>query len=364
MEENKTIQLSVVETEKKYTYDPSESIYGGGSGIVSWGADNDLVKLLYNCYTKSATLKAAIDQSLNYILGDGVDIADKAASWREKVNRRNDTMQDILSHIASDFYIYGNFAIQVIFNKLGSPVELYALDVSRCRLNGDRNKVYYSKKSWTKYQTKADCYDRFGYCDFDPEHPTQIYFYNGSGIRSVYALSPWFAALDDVLSEIEGSHYSLNTITNGFGARYIINMPDTANLTDEQKKNINDGIKEKFCGPDAPNNFMLYFSNDESKNITVQKIEADETPDRFIAIRKNSRENIFTSLRISPLLCGLSSDTNTGFSTTEFSDSFKLFNRTVAEPVRKVLEKAVNTVIGVANGISIMPFVLTFEDAE
>lgn len=360
MEQN-NIQLSVVDVEQKYSYDITENVYGGG-GIVSWGADNDVVKLLYNCYTKSATLKAAIDQSLNYILGEGVEISDDAASWKEKVNRRGTTMGALISHIASDLYIYGNFAIQVIFNKLGSPVELYPLDVARCRLNADKNKVYYSKKMWTKYQTKAEEYDRFGYADFDINKPTQIYFYNGNGIRCAYALSPWSAALDDVLCEIEGSRYSLNSITNGFAARYIINMPDTANLTDEQKKVIEDGIRKKFCGPDAPNNFMLYYSNDESKNISVQKIEADETPDRFIAMRKNSRENIFTSLRISPLLCGLTSDTNTGFATSEFSDSYKLFDKTVAEPVRIVLEDAVNRIIGVEDGVRILPFVLTFED--
>lgn len=359
MEQNNSIQLSVVDVEKKYTFDTSESTYAGG--IVSWGAENDAPKLLYNCYTKSATLKAAIDQSLNFILGDGLEIDENAAKWVEKINRRGNDMQSLIDHIASDLYIYGNFAIQVIFNRMGEPVELYGLDVSKCRLNDEKNKVYYSKKSWTKYQSKAEVFDRFGYADFDIDHPSQIYFYNGNGIRSVYSLSPWSAALDDVLSEIEGSRYSLNSIVNGFSARYIINMPDTANLTDEQKKNINDGIKEKFCGPDATNNFMLYFSNDESKNITVQKIEADETPDRFIAMRKNSRENIFTSLRISPLLCGLSSDVNTGFSTQEFSDSFKLYNRTVAEPVRKTIERAVNSLIGVENGVRIQPFSIVFE---
>lgn len=356
MEKNK-VMLSVVETEKKYTIDPAETIYGGGNSIVSWGADNDIPKLLNTCYEKSATLKAAIDQSINYVLGDGMTI--NAGAWVKEVNRRGETMEDIISHIVSDYYIYGNYAIQIIFNKLLIPVEIYALDVARCRLNADKNKVFYSKKSWSKYQTKAEAYDRFGYADINPDNLTQIYFYNGSGIRSAYNKAPWAAALNDVLAEIEGSEYSLNTITNGFQARYILNIPDTSNLTDEQKEIIEDGIKTKFTGPDA-NSFMLYFSNDEGKNIEVAKIEGDETPERFVAIRNAARENIFVSLRISPLLCGLALQ-NTGWATQEFSDSFKLYDRSVAEPVRHIVERSLEKIIGVEDAVKLIPFSIKFE---
>lgn len=356
------IRLSVVDVEKKYAYDVAESIYGGG-GIVSWGADNDIPKLLGNCYEKSATLKAAIDQSINYVMGDGVEISDGAALWRGAINRRGMTMEDLVNHLAYDYYTYGNFCFQIIYNRIGIPVELYPLDVARCRLNEYKDKVFYSKKMWSKYQTKAEEYLRFGYNDFNADNPTMLYFYNGTGIRTFYNRAPWAAALDDVLTEIEGSKYSLNSVVNGFSARYIINLPDTANLTDEQKKAIEEGIKTKFTGTDSPSNFMLYFSNDEGKNISVQKIEANEDPDHFIAIRNGARENIFTALRISPLLCGLSL-TNTGFASSEFSDSYKLFDRTVAEPVRRVIEKSVNSVIGVEEGITILPFQITFEKLD
>ena len=346
MEKNENILMSVVDIEKKYTYDPAETVYGGEQ-VVSWGLDNNIPKLLNNCYEKSATLKAAIDQSINYVLGDGLVINPDAGLWLEKVNRRGETMEDLVGHIIFDYFTYGNYAIQVIFNKLGIPVELYALDVARCRLNGNKDKVFYSKKTWTKYQQVADVFDRFGYAEIDPEKPTQIYFYNGSGVRSVYNKAPWAAALNDVLCEIEGSEYSLNSVVNGFSARYVLNIPDTSNLTDEQKRDIENSIKTKFTGPDA-NTFMLYFTNDEGKNIEVRKIESDETPERFVAIRNSSRENIFVSLRISPLLCGLGGAVgSTGFATQEFSDSYKLYDRTVAEPIRHLIERTLEKILGI-----------------
>lgn len=361
--EKSEIKLSVLDVEQKYTTDPAESINGNGDGVVTWGLNNDLPKLLSTCYDKSATLKAAIDQSMNYVNGDGVKINPDAGLWLDKVNRKGETMQDIVDHLIFDYYVFGNFAIQVIYNKMGNPVELYALDVSKCRLSQNKTKVYYSKKTWTKYQTKAEVYDRVGYAEVNPANRTQIYFYNGTGIRSFYNRAPWGAALDDVLTEIEGSRYSLNSVVNGFSARYILNIPDTANLTDEQKKGIEDSIKSKFCGTDTSSNFMIYFSNDEDKYIEVRKIEANEDPEHFQTIRNGARENIFVSLRISPLLCGLSI-ANTGFATQEFSDSYKLFDRTVAEPVRRVVEKAIEKATGIKGCIRIEPFVITFDNND
>lgn len=361
MDKKERITLSVVDVEAKYSYDPAETV---NNSVVNWGRDNDIPKLLANCYERSATLKAAIDQSVNYVDGDEVVVSEEAALWKGDINRRKQDMDTLVSHITYDYYIYGNFAVQIIYNKLGLPVELYPLDVAKCRLNEDRTKVYYNKKGWSKYSSKSECFDRFGYNDFNPEKPTQIYFYNGAGVRKTYNTAPWAAAMDDVLTEIEGSRYSLNAVTNGFSARYLLVIPDTAGLTDEQKETIEDGIRNKFCGYDAPSNFMIYYSNDEGKQLQVNKIEADESPEKFQTIREGAKTNIFTSLRISPLLCGMSIGTNVGFATQEFSDSYKLFDRTVASPVRKIITDSINDIIGIKDGVTIKPFTINFNEGE
>ena len=362
MEKEERIQLSVVDVERKYSFNPAETVYGGGNAIVSWGLDNDIPKLLGNCYDKSSTLAAAINQSVNYVLGDDIVVTDEASYWREKINRRGQTVKDLLSVWAMDYYVYGNFAAQIIFNALGLPVEIYPLDIAKCRLNETKDKVFYSKKGWSKYSTKSDCYDRFGYADFDAEHPTQIFFWNGNGVRKFYNPAPWQSALNDVLTEAETSLYCLKNVTAGFSAKYLITFPDTANLTDEQKKIVETGIREKFCGYDADSNFMLYWANDEGKNLTVSKIEADGSPELLQQVRQGTRTNIFTSLRISPLLCGLTEGTSVGFASQEFSDSFRLFDRTVASPVRDILVGSIDKIMGVEDGVKIVPFTISFSD--
>lgn len=356
--ENNKIQLSVLDIEKKYVVDPEETIYGNKS-LVTWGYDNQLPVLYRNCYQKSSSLKAIIDGTVNYVIGDNIEIGDKAAYWREKVNRKGVSMRQLIAKLAFDLNIYGGFAIQVIYNKLGQVVELFPLEFGRCRTNEDGSKIYYAKK-WTKYQTKSQEFDAYNPQHIDPSNPTQIFYYKGDFTSSVYPLPPYAGAIYDILTEIECSKYSLNTVARGFSAKYVFNFPENDNLTDEQKKGMEAAIKTKFCGSENEANFMLYWQNGDNQGIDIKKIESDETPERYIAIKDNARANIFVSMRCSPLLMGLVNGTTTGFATQEFSDSFKLFQRNVIQPQQDIIIESLDKIIGCEDAIHITPYTIKF----
>ena len=361
MEENR-IQLSVLDIESKYVVSPDETTYGN-KNLVTWGMDNQLPVLYHNCYNKSATLKAIIDGTINYVLGDDIVLDDTAAYWREKVNRTGLTMRQLISRIAFSLNVYGGISIQVIFNKLGQVVELFPLDFGRCRTNEDGTKIYYAKK-WTKYQTKSQEFDRFDPKNINKDNPTQIFYYKNDTTNSVYPLPPYAGALYDVLTEIECAKYSLNTVARGFSAKYVFNFPEANNLTDEQKDGIEEAIKNKFCGSENETNFMLYWKNEDGSGIEVTKIESDETPERYIAIKDNARTNIFVAMRTTPLLMGLVNGISTGWATQEFSDSFKLFQKTVIKPQQDIIVEALEKITGAKNGIHIVPFEIDFGTQE
>lgn len=353
------INLSIVDTIKKYSYDPIELTYGANTPV-SWGRDNDIPSLLRNCYKQCATLKSCIDTTVQYILGDEVIVSDEIACFKEQVNSRNMTMRQLIEHIAHDYMLYGNFAIQVIYSKMGTLCELYPLDVTRCRLNESQTKVYYSKKAWTKYQTKAEEFDRFNRKNINPEKKTQIFYYNGSGVQSTYNDAPWIAALNDVLTEIEATKYSLNTVSNGFQAKYVLNIPSASNLTKEQKDLVEKNIKEKFCGVDTGSNFMVYFNNEDKEGIKVEKIDSDDSHEKYLAIKNNARSNIFTALHLTPNLAGLP-DQTTGFNNVEYSGSFKVFQKTTVQGIQDKIQECLNKIFGVKNSIELKPFEINFE---
>lgn len=357
--DNQLMTFSLVETERKYSYDYEESIYGKDS-VVSYGKDNDAPFLFYNCYSNSATLKSIIDGMVNYVLGEDIAINENAAKWKEQVNRTGMTMRQLIAQIALDYVIYGGFAIQVIYSKLGTVAELYPMNFAKCRTNEYATKVFFSKKNWTKWGSKSEEFDRFNRDTFDINRPTQVFYFKGDFTKTVYPLPMWHGALTDVLTEIECSKYSLNSVSNGFTARYALQFLNSGNLTEEQKKTVERGVKERFCGADTKSNFMLYFSPNGDK-MEISKIENDDTPEKFIAIKDNARSNIYTSLRCTPLLMGLTSAANTGFSTNEFRDSFKLYQKTIIKPIQDTLTESICKIIG-KNSIEIIPFEIKFEE--
>lgn len=355
------IRLSVVETMKKYSYDPTETTYGDNS-IVSYGADNTLPYLLRNCYLQSATLKSAIDASVAYILGEEVIVGDNLADYRDSINQNGMTMRQFIAGLAHSYMCFGGFAFQVIYSKLGTVTELYPLDFTKCRTNASGSKIFYSRKGWTKYSTKTDVFDRFNKNNFNPEKPTQIFYFKGDYTPNVYPVPCWFGALNDVLTEIECGKYALNSVGSGFQARYVLNIPDAANLTKEQKEEYEKRIKEKFCGGDTSSNFMLYFAK-ENNLLSVEKIETDDAPEQFIAIKDNARSNIYTSMRLTPNLVGLPTAT-TGFNEQEYSSAFKLFQKTVIKPIQDMLCEAINKVLSAREGVIITPFKIEFKEDE
>lgn len=355
---NEKIQLSILDTEKKYTYAINETTYG--DGIVQWGANNDMPLLYINCYRNSATLKSIIDGSINYILGDSITV--NAAKWAKEVNRRGMTMRQFIAHIALSYQTFGGFAFQIIYNKLGLPVEFYPLDFARCRTNKTGTKIWYADK-WSRWSTKGKVYDAYDPANIDAENPTQIYYCKGDFNNNVYPLPPYFGAIADVLTEIECAKYSLNSVTNGFSAKYIINFPEANNLTDEQKDGIEEAIKSKFCGSEAEANFMMYWGDGSDKKIEVAKIEGDEGPERYIAIKDNARQNIFISMRATPNLFGLPTAT-TGFNSQEYSDAVKLYEKMTIDPIRDIIREALDRVTGVENSVTFTPLSISFNSAE
>lgn len=354
--EKQNIQLSVLDIESKYKVDYADDVTN--NSYCRWGVDNNLPVLYRTCYNQSSTLKSVIDGTINFILGDKVIVNESAAYWAKQVNRTGMTMREFIEAIAFNLLVYNGYAFQVIYNKLNIPVEIYPLDFGRCRTNEYQTKIYYSKK-WGKYQSKYEEYDVFDPNNINPDKPTQIFYYKSRKSQNIYPTPPYNGAIYDVLTEVECSKYSLNTVARGFSAKYVFNFPEVGNLTNEQKKGMEEAIKTKFCGAENETNFMLYWKKDDKK-IEIEKIESDETPERYIAIKDSARQNIFISMRCTPVLFGLPNAAN-GFTSTEYRDSYKIYEKSVVLPYQDVILESLAKTLGVEQPVTIVPYKITFD---
>lgn len=327
--------------EKTYTY---------------WGDDNKFPNKLLTLAEESPSLSSILSGTVSFILGNNVDVTDKASIFARKVNKKGETIKDIVEQIAYDKLLFGGYAIQVIYSKFKEPVEIYAIPMEFIRTNHDNTKFWYNK-NWGKYSTNAIVYDRYDTDNINDTY-TQIFYSKNSGSRRVYPTSPQTGALNDIVSENIAAKYTKNSLESGLSARFIINMPNTAKLTDEQKAKIEDGIKKKFTGVDNAGTFMLYF-NSTTEKLDITKVDHDNSNEIFKSIREAARENIFVVNKATPNLFGLPTAT-TGFSSQEFQESYSLYHKLIVHPIQTQIVEDLSKIIGTE--VTITPFTLDLDD--
>ena len=355
MEDIKQTALSIVDTNKRIELPEIVEITGSTRNYVYFGRDNNFPAFVEGLYNECSTLRSIIDGTAEYIQGNGVLNSPKWAT----VNTRGTTIEDFVLQIATDYMKYDGFAIQVIYSKAGDICELYALDFKKVRLSADSKKAYYAK-TWGTYTSKYEEFDTFDRGKIDPKKKTQIFYYKAAH-RTIYPYPKWQGAFRDCLAEIESSKYTLNSLHNGLAVRTLITIPNPdGQLTAEEKKEVEKGIKAKFTGPEADSSFMIYWNEDAMRDVKIDSIKDENETDRFNAIKKSARENIFIAFRAVPALFGLMTESK-GFSKEEFSQAFELYNKTVVNPKQKKIVDVLQLLTG-DKTIQIIPFKLETEE--
>lgn len=321
---------------------------------VSYGKNNLYPEYLWDLYLNCSTHQAIVDGKVDYILGEGFNSQDKSK-------------KKVLKKIASDYVIYGGFAIQLIYNALGNIEKIQPMDFSRCRVNKDLTTLYYSSK-WGKSSGKNiqefDIYDENQPVKYDengeviPKY-VEVYYFRGTKTRSVYPIPSYIGSTQSIETSIEIQNYHLNAIRNNFAVSAIINF--VGDPTEEEKDEIDKGIRENFQGSDAASNFMLTYTQNKDEAPTITRLESDKADERFEKLSTDVRENIFIGHRVvSGALFGLVSE-STGFNATEYQESFKIFNKTVIQPIQELLSDSLSEIYGVED--EIVEFQIPFDSA-
>ena len=346
--------FSLVDTEKQIEVPSYAESDSRGKNFVQWGPDNMFPNVLFEMYSNSPSLSAIINGTVEMIKGNDIIINEKIHTLNNDlyyfpyINKERQTVDELVANLVRDYMLYGCFAIQVIYNKLDNKAELYHLPMELVRLNEDRDVIYFNKR-WKKYSTNA-----IEYAAYDPEniieHKSQVFVYTNSGKRQTYGISPQNSALEDIASECYAAKYIRKTLQNGMAARYIIDLPSTANLTDDDKAEIEDGIRDKFTGWQNAGEFALYFNNgNEAMKIT--KVDMDNSHEVFNGIRTAARENIFVTNHATPNLFGLPTAT-TGFNDQEYASAYNLYEKMTLIPIKNTIKTAFERIFGINDAIT------------
>ena len=333
--------------------------------FVEWGKGNNYPGYLLDLYNNVTTLRSIINGNIDFITGDDVSILPLGDRFAEGImNTRGDMITDIVRDLAKDYNLYGGFALQIIRDHNGDVAEIYYIDMRFIRSNKE-NDVFYYNEHWDKGGRKdVIIYPKFlrnlDWTSLSDEerdrHASSILF-----IKNVHTQvypAPMYAA--SVLScEIEKaiSQYHWNSLNNNFCPDIIINF-NNGDPGDEIKEEIVSDLEEKFSGYQNGKRFMVSFNKDRMSAVTIDAIKTDDFSERYKALEESCRRQIFSAFRAQPLLFGLNSDVSTGFSTDEFEQTFKLYNRTQIRPVQRLIADAFDRIYGSKGVLTIKPFSL------
>lgn len=327
-------------TEVKYT----------GSQMINYGADNHYVDYLYSLYNDVTSLKTIIDGTADYVCGDDVigKIQLSSTNWR-----------DFVHLLATDFLRYGGFAYEVIRTKdLNNIAGIYYIDFRDIRSDEDNEVFYYNPDFKKKYvrTSKTIVYERF-----KPElrQPKSIVYYKNNP-STVYPIPRYSGALKACEIERGIDTFHLAGIHNGFYGSYIVNI-NTGVPDEEEQKQIEKDFNEKFCGAGNAGRFVLNFANGKDNQATLQKLDVVDFSDKYKAAATRAREQIYAAFRAIPALFGIMTET-TGFNEQEFSEAFKLYNRTVVKPIQMLICDQIDKVFGMQGVLNITPFSLEIKN--
>ena len=343
---------------------PVEKVLAGRD-MVEWGTRNAYPDYLLDLYNNVPTLRAIINGNIDYVAGDDVTIMPLQEEFtNQEMNMRGDTIREQVKDIAKDFEIYGGFALQVIRNLAGEVAEVYYIDMRYLRTNKEGDVFYYSEKWGKSSRTDMVVYPAFlpkieweKLSDEERNrHASSILFVKNVHTQvypaPLYAASVKACEIERLIDE-----FHLSDINNHFVSSAIINF-NNGDPGQEIKSEIERDFNEKFCG--ASNGGRVAFSWNPNKESATDIVEfkMEDFGERYKALSQHSRTQIFTSFRAIPLLFGLTSEANTGFSTEEFEQSFKLYNRTQIQPVQRMICDAYDKIYGQRGVLTIRPFSL------
>ena len=343
--ENRKVALSfsmVDDNETVIIPDWKEKSPRSDSQFVTYGANNTFPNMLQDLVKESVSASSVINGTLELFKGLGYEFVSNNSNIKpEHVNRDDETFNDLLESISRDYLTYGAFAIQVIYNKLDEIAELYSIPVEYLRMNESRDRFFFSKK-WSQYSTKSFEYPALK--NHKKGQPSAIYYYVNSGRRQTYGISAFTPVLSDMIAEGLSSKFIMKSMESGLAARFIISLPNSQNLNDEQKADIENGIKNKFCGLANAGSAMIYY-NAGDQGLELEKIDSDDSHQMFDAISNAASLKIYKALHATPSLFGDPSH-STGFSSNEYDEAYKVFKKMTLKPLCAVVEQGINKIMG------------------
>lgn len=329
--------------------------------IVNWGAKNNYPNLLLDLYAQSPTHRAAINFGVMSILGGGIDTEAMQVDGSQLVPNYRESWDDVIKALATDYLLYGSYALQVIMNRDGKTFSFYHTPLEKVRwteydADGQITK-YAISQDWTnptKYPPVfVDAFDTIDSNRLKKGVPYLYVYRTYSPINTYYTSPHYSSAIKAIQSEVEYLNYDLRTVHNNFTPSGMLVLNEVS--TDEERNAIIRQVQNTFEGSDNANSLMISFrSNAEQQAPQFVPFQASTSNVNLYA---DAEQRIVSRILAghgipSSSLIGIPDIGNTGFASEgeKLRIAFNLYMSLVGNSNRQAIVKTLNYMLAM-NGV-------------
>ena len=337
-----------------------------GRDYIEYGTEdwkNLYPQFLIDLYYSSSTHAAIINQTAEIIAGEDLVCEEEDAINLEtyvKLKKflrhanSNESLHQVIKKVAFDFKLQGAYAIHVVWNRERTEiVELYHVPVERVRA-GRPNELgqidtYFISADWANTRTNKP-YPVPAFNVNDRTSGSQL-LYTGaySPNMDVYHTPDYIAGCNWALVDQRVAEFHLNNIENGFSGSYFISFANGI-PTQEERRQIEQSLTDKFVGAANSGKFILTFSDDKTRTPEITPISVSDADKQYLALQELLVSNICAAHRItSKTLMGI--DTNNGFSSNadELINAANFYQNTVVRGFQLNILNTLQTIFSVNN---------------
>jgi len=338
-------------------------------GWVEYGDDNDYFNYLINRYNGSPTNNAVISGVIDMVFGKGIDATDSAKNPQGYLQLKKLIKDEELKKVINDYYMLGNGAFQVIYNKDKSKiVEVYHMPVEtlraeKCNAEGEVEAYYYAY-DWSEVRSKkgVERIPSFG-CGSQGDKVEILYFRPYRSGSYYYSPVDYQGALPYAELEGEIANYHINNIKNGLAPSMIVNFNNGV-PPEEERDIIESQIKQKWSGSSNAGKFILAFNDSSDSAASIEPVQLSEASAQYEFLSRESQQKVLVGHRItSPMLFGVKDQTGLGNNADEIKTAFQLFDNSVIRPKQEQVISALDKILGF-NNVSLNLYFITLAPIE
>jgi hypothetical protein len=336
-----------------------------GRDYIEYGTEdwkNLYPQFLIDLYYNSSTHAAIVNATAEMIAGEDLVSEEDDTNLESYVKLKkflrhansNESLHQVLKKVAFDFKLQGAYALHVVWNRERTEIaEVYHVPVERVRA-GKPNAMgkvdcYYISADWSNTRANKP-YPVPAFNVNDRTSGSQL-LYTGSYSPNmdVYHTPDYLAANNWCLVDQKVAEFHLNNIENGFSGSYFVSFANGI-PTQEERRQIEQSLVEKFTGASNSGKFILTFSDDKTRTPEITPISVSDADKQYLALQELLVQNILTGHRVtSPMLMGIKSDTGLGSNVDELNAAGNFYLNTVVKPFQLHILNTLQTIFSVNN---------------